>query len=140
MRNSIYFNTIWSEVIEVLRLRIFDFDLKQNWEVGSASAEVLLTSTVVPTLPLCLGENDNILNDHWAESKIQIINAGNIVNSREAVRILANSFERKLGRWAFDNASLINELNTLSALGALWRSAMLLTKTLRQQNILIFLP
>ncbi len=102
----------------MLRLRIFDFDLKHNWEVSSASAEVLPTSTVVPTLPPCLGENDSILNDHWAESKILIINAGINVNSREAVRILVNSFAGKLGRWAFDNASLINELNTLSALGA----------------------
>ncbi len=73
---------------------------------------------MVPTLPPCLGENDSISNDHWAESKIQIINAGIDVNSREVVRILVNSFAGKLGRWASDNAPLINELNTLSALGS----------------------
>jgi hypothetical protein len=40
MRKSIYFNTIWSEVIKMLRISIFDCYFKQNWEVGSASAEV----------------------------------------------------------------------------------------------------
>ena len=73
---------------------------------------------MVPTLPPCLGENDSILNDHWAESKIQITNPGINVNSRAAVRILVNSFAGKLGKWASDNASLVNELNTLQALGA----------------------
>ncbi len=53
-----------------------------------------------------------------AESKIQITNAGINVNSRVAVRILVNSFAGKLGKWASDNAALINELNTLSASGA----------------------
>ncbi len=73
---------------------------------------------MVPTRPSCLGETDSILDDHWAESKIQITNPGINVNSRAAVRILVNSFAGKLGKWASDNAALINELNTLSALGA----------------------
>ena len=34
------------------------------------------------------------------------------------MRILVDSFARKLGKWASDNASLINESNTLTALGA----------------------
>ena len=34
------------------------------------------------------------------------------------MRILVNSFAGKLGKWASDNAALINELNTLTALGA----------------------
>ena len=81
----------------MLRLRMFDFDLKQNWEVGSTSAEVLPTSTVVPTLPPCLGEDESILYDHWTESKAKIINAGININSREALRILLDSFAEKLG-------------------------------------------
>jgi hypothetical protein len=73
---------------------------------------------VVPTLPPCHGETDSILDDHWAESKKQITNAGIDVNSRAAVRIMVGSFAGKLGKWASDNAALINELNTLQALGA----------------------
>jgi hypothetical protein len=88
MRKSTYFNSIWSEVIKVLRIRIFAFELKQNWEVGSTSAEVHPTSTVVPTLPPCHGETDSILDDHWAESKKQIANSGIDVNSRASVRIM----------------------------------------------------
>jgi hypothetical protein len=34
------------------------------------------------------------------------------------MRILVDSFTGKLGRWASDNASLIHELNTISAFGA----------------------
>ena len=118
MRRSTFFDIIWSEVTKVLRIRIFAFELKQNWEVGSASAEVHHASTVVLTLPPCHGETDSILDDHWAESKILITNAGIDANSRAAVRIMVGSFAGKLGQWASDNAVLINELNTLPALGA----------------------
>ena len=53
---------------------------------------------MVPTLPPCLGENDSILDEHWAESKVKKKNAGINVNSGEAMRILVDSFARKLGR------------------------------------------
>ncbi len=73
---------------------------------------------MVPTILPCQGKTDSILDDHWAESKILITNAGIDVNSRASVRIMVGSFTGKLGKWASDNASLINEFNTLQALGA----------------------
>jgi hypothetical protein len=120
MRNSVGSKEIWFEITKALRLRIFDFDLKYNWEVGSTLAVVHPTSTVVnrPSLPPCLGESDEILNNHWEQSKIKLIDAGINVNSREAVCILVDSFAGKLGTWASEKATLINELNTISALGA----------------------
>ena len=122
MRNSIELNGIWSEVIKALRLRISDSDLRYNWKVGSALTVALPTSTNAvatrPTLPLCFGETDEIIDDHWVKSKTSIIDAGINVNSREAVCILVDSFAGKLGRWASDNAELINELRTVSTLGA----------------------
>ena len=46
------------------------------------------------------------------------------------MRIPVNSFAWKLGRWAFDNASLINELNTLSALGAFMQVSYVINEDL----------
>ena len=120
MRNSVEFKDIWSEVNKALRLRIFYFNLNYNWEVGSTLAVVFPTSTVVtrPTLPPCLGQSDEVLDEHWEQSKLKLIDAGINVDSREAVCILVDFFVGKLGSWASNNATKINEFNTISALGA----------------------
>jgi hypothetical protein len=120
MQNSVDLKQNCSEVTKALILRIVDFDLKYNWEVGSTLAVVLPTSILVtrPTLPPCLGESDEILDDHWEQSKRKLIDAGINANSREAVCILVDFFVGKLGSWASNNATKINEFNTISALGA----------------------
>jgi hypothetical protein len=61
------------------------------------------------SLPLCLGESDEIIDEHLIRAKID-------VDSRETVGILVDSFAKKLGSWASDNAKLINDLNTVSGL------------------------
>jgi hypothetical protein len=120
MRNSIHFKETWSEIFKTFKLKIFDFDLMYNWEVGSILAVVLPTTTVInrPDLPPCLGESDEIFNNHWGQFKLKLIDAGINVNSREVVCILVDSFAGKLGTWASETTTLINELKSISALGA----------------------
>ncbi len=119
--NSVDIHGIWYEVIRaLLRLKIFDFDLNHNWEVGSTLAVVLPTSTIVPTLPPYLGKSDGNLDDHWAESKLKIIDTEINVNSREAVRILVDFFEGRLARWDSDNVTLINKVKYHKCIGGIY--------------------
>jgi len=80
---------------------------------GTSTTEVSRLS-----LPLRLGESDEIIADHWIHAKRKLKRARVDVNSREAVGILVDSFTRKLLSWASYNAKLINEINTVSAHGA----------------------
>jgi hypothetical protein len=101
-----------------IRLRICDYDLENNWVVISTHVVVMSTTEGSRlSLPLCLGESDEIIDDHWIHAKQKLKRARIYVNSREAVGILVDSFaEKKLGTWASDNVKLINDLNTVSSL------------------------
>jgi hypothetical protein len=65
-----------------------------------------------------LGESNDSLDDHLTQSKIKLNDSGINVNSREVECVFVDSFARKLVCWAFNNATMINGLNTVSTLRA----------------------
>ena len=101
-----------SKVIKALRLRSFYCDLEEKWEVGSIFVIILLTLNAVtrPPLPPCMGEGDDILDEHLQRSIIKLKESEMSVDSYEVVCILVDSFARKLNSWASDNATSINIL------------------------------
>jgi hypothetical protein len=108
--NSLDLNNMWSEIIMAIRLRICNYDLGNNWSVGSTPVVVPPTTKVLQiSLPHCSGESEEIVDDHWIHAKRKLKRARIDINSREAVGILVDSFARKLGSWASDNSKLINE-------------------------------
>jgi hypothetical protein len=121
MRNSANLKNICSRIIKALRLRIFNFDLQYNWEVGSTYEVAHSTSTVVPRLSItsCMGKKNEVLDKHREQSKIQLNDSGININSRETVCILVDSFAEKLGNWAAQNDPLINSVNCVRTLGLL---------------------
>ena len=80
--------------------------------------------------PHCSGESDEIIDDHWIHAKRKLKRTRIDINFREAVGILVDSFAEKLGSWASDNDKLINELNTVSALGAFIKHDYTITEDL----------
>jgi hypothetical protein len=70
MRNFLDLNNICSEIIMAIRLRIFEYYLDNNWAVVYSHVDVPYTTEFSRlSLPLCLGENDEIMNDHWIHAK-----------------------------------------------------------------------
>jgi len=93
MINSLDINNIWPEIIIVIRFRICDYDLENNGAVVSTLAVVPSTTEVSRlSLPLCLGKNNEIIDDNWIHAKRKLKRARNDVNSRETVGILVDSF------------------------------------------------
>ena len=90
-----------------IRLRIWDYDLEGNWAV--VSTHVVGPSTTKFRLPHCLSKSNEIIDDYWIRSNRQLKCARINVNYREALGILVDSFEGKLGLRAFDSAKVINE-------------------------------
>ena len=79
MRNSVDFKFISPEVIKALRMRCFNYNVEENWEASYIFAVVLPTSTVVtrpPFLP-CLGESNDILDNHFEKTRIKLNSIGN---------------------------------------------------------------
>jgi hypothetical protein len=96
MRNSLDLTYIWSEVILAIRLGICDYALESNWAVSTAPvAEPSTMEDSQLLLPLCLGESDEIIDDHWIHAKWRIKSARNDVNSPETVGIFDDSFAKK---------------------------------------------
>ena len=82
--------------IMAIRLRICDYNLGINWTVVSTHVVVpSITAVSRLLLPLCLGESDEIIDDHWIHAKWRIKSARNDVNSPETVGIFDDSFAKK---------------------------------------------
>ena len=93
MRDSLDLNNIWSEIITTIRLMICDYDLESNQ--AEISTHVVLPSTTEVSrlsLPLCLGESDEIIDDRWIHAQRKIQRARIDANSRQALGILVDSF------------------------------------------------
>jgi hypothetical protein len=64
-----------------------------------------------------MGESNEIIDDHLEQSKLKLNYSGINLYSREVVCALVDSFVGGLNSWAFDKATSINGLNTVSTLG-----------------------
>jgi hypothetical protein len=70
MRNSSNLNDIWSEVTMAISLRLCDYDLESNWAIASTPMAGPSTTEVSRlSLPLCIGESDEIIDDYWIHAK-----------------------------------------------------------------------
>jgi len=74
-------------------------------------------SRFLQKLELCTGENaDEILHDHFLNSKLKVKGFGVYPNSREAVMVVVSSFTGLLGNWAADHADEIFKLDSIDTL------------------------
>jgi uncharacterized protein YajQ (UPF0234 family) len=103
MRDYSDSNKAWTELVNILRSKIFDRDLQIKGPMSTTSP----LANIFPfmqKLEHCSGENAEKLNNHLKQSKLKIKGFGINYNSRETVTVVVSSFTGHLGNSVADHA------------------------------------
>ena len=89
-------NKIWTEVVKILRSKIFDRDLQIRGPM-STTGPLSNMSHFLQKLEHCFGENAKKIHNHLKHSKLKIKGFGIYSSSLEAVTVVVSSFTGHLG-------------------------------------------
>ena len=93
-----------SELVKILRSKVFDRDLQIRWPVSN-TGPLANMSRFSHKLEHCSVENGKILHNHLKQSKLKIKGFEINSDSREVVTVVVSSFTTgHLGNWAADHA------------------------------------
>jgi hypothetical protein len=84
-------NKIWTEMIKILRSKMFNRDLRIEGPM-STTCPLANMSRFLQKLEHCSGENAEKLHNHLKLSKLKIKDFGIDPNSREGVTVVVSSF------------------------------------------------
>ena len=107
-------DNIWTELVKILRSKVFDRDLQIKRHVSTTSPLANMSRFLLK-LEHCSGENATILPK---PSKLKIKDLGIDPNSREVVTVIVFTFTGHLGDWAANHADEIFKLDIYDALTA----------------------
>jgi hypothetical protein len=117
MRDYGDISKVWSELVKILRSKIFDRDLQIKGSM-STTGPLAAMSRFLHNLEYCSGENAKNFHDNLKQSKLKNKGFGIDPNSREAGTVIVSSFTGHLSDWAANHADELLKLDNIDALTA----------------------
>ena len=96
-------NIIWTELVKILRSKIFNRDLQIKGPI-SIPGSLASMSRFLQKLEHCSGENVKILHNCLKQYKMKLKGFGIDYDLREVITVIVSSFTGHLGNWAADHA------------------------------------